>query len=134
MELALNLIWAFGALLLLRTTYTGVRRGSVRLPMLSAMTLTLLICFLLLPVLSMSDDLIEARQAALPASAQTWRMASENASIGLELPCLLSAALLLLVWMEFEVAAYEEGDWDTRRFSSWLTRSQRLRPPPAPAE
>ena len=114
-------------------TYRGVRRGTVRLPMVQAMTLALLICFILLPVISVSDDLLEARQAALPLSGQTWRMASEGVSVGLDK--LLIVGLILLALLSFLIegrAAYQD-QWNIRPLAGRLARSQRLRPPPLAA-
>ena len=97
------------------------------------MTLAVLICILLLPVISISDDLLAAQQAALPLSSQTWRMASEGASVGLELLPVLCACLLLLARVATDVRSIEEGDWDKHPCSAWLTQSLRLRPPPQSA-
>jgi hypothetical protein len=42
------------------------------------MVLELLMCLVLLSSISMSDDLLDGQQAALPLSGQMWHMASEN--------------------------------------------------------
>lgn len=131
MELASNLVWLVIALTVLLMTAFGLRRGFVRLSAVSAFTLAILVCILLLPVISISDDLLAADQAALPLSAQSWRMAWEGASVGLELLPLIGACLLLLACMSTRSQAMQEADWDTRRQSAWLTQSLRLRPPPS---
>jgi len=133
MELASNLIWAVVALTLLGMTYRGVRRGTVRISMASAMTLALLICFILLPAISMSDDLLEARQAALPLAGQTWRMASEGASAGLDGLLAVGLYLLLLMCFLIETRTSKQDQWDIRPLAGRLARSQRLRPPPSVA-
>ena len=131
MELASNLTWLGVSLFLLGLTLWRVRRGTTRIPPLAAVMVTLLVCFLLLPVISVSDDLVEARQAALPLSAQTWHMASEGASVGLEAVSILGACLLLLGCELGKVQVIEEGQSGSRLMDAWLTAVQRLRPPPA---
>jgi hypothetical protein len=132
-ELALNLVWAVAAICLLSTTYTGVRRGAVRLSMTSAMMLGLLLCFILLPAISMSDDLLASRQAALPLAAQSWRIAQDDATAGLDLALAMAACLLLLVCLQVESRRGEDGSAGCRVFSDWLVQAQRLRPPPVAA-
>lgn len=131
MELASNLAWLGVSLALLGLTLWGVRRGTVRIAPLAAVITTLLVCFLLLPAISVSDDLMEARQAALPLSAQTWHMASEGASVGLEAVSVIGAWLLLL---GFDAGRGQVVDGNERGgvcLKASLTPSQWLRPPPA---
>ena len=80
----------------------------------------------------MSDDLLQARQDHLPLAAQTWHLASEGAATGLELNLTLLAGscLLALLWLSLTVTIQVEPEREVRRNSAWLTRSQRLRPPP----
>ena len=132
-ELASNLVWVVAALFLLVRTYAGVRRGTVRLSVAAAMMLALILCFILLPVISMSDDLLATRQAALPQSGQTWRMASEDASVGLDLLLAVAAYLLLLACLRIESRRSKEDVWDVRPLAGWLALCQRLRPPPCVA-
>lgn len=129
-EFASNLAWAVSAVCLLMATYSGVRRGSVRLSMASAMTLGVLLCFILLPVISISDDLLANRQAALPLAGQSWRIASEDAKTGLDLLLAITAYLLLLMCVDVEAHRQEEGYCGGRVQAGWLVQSQRLRPPP----
>lgn len=131
MELASNLVWLAVSLVLVGLTLWGVRRGTVRIAPMDAVMLILLVCFLLLPVISLSDDLIEARQAALPLWAQTWHMASEGASVGLEAVSVIGACLLLLGCGPVKGQLVDDGDGWGRPMEAWLTPSQRLRPPPA---
>jgi hypothetical protein len=112
-------------------TYRGVRRGAIRLSMTSAMLLALAICLILLPVISMNDDLLEAQQAALPLSGQTWRMASEAGQVGLNLVVALAAYLLFLVLFQVESRRGVMDVLDVHPMARRLARSQRLRPPPA---
>ena len=116
--------------MLIGLTLWSVRRGIVRIAPVPAVMATLLVCFLLLPAISVSDDLMEARQAALPLSAQTWHMASEGASVGLEL-AVIGACLL---WLGFEAGKgllIDDSERGVRPMEAWLTPSQRHRPPPA---
>jgi len=132
-ELALNLVWAIAALSLLGMVYRSVRCGAKRISMGSAMALALLICFILLPVISVSDDLLDAQQAALPLSGQTWRIASEGISSGLDQ--LLAVALYLMMLMCFliEARTTDQDQWSVRPHAGRLIQSQRLRPPPCAA-
>lgn len=130
MELASNLAWLGVSLALLGLTLWGVRRGTVRIEPLAAVITTLLVCFLLLPVISVSDDLMEARQAALPLSAQTWHLVSEGASVGLEAVSLIGACLLLF-GCAGQGQVVVESQCVGRPMETWRTPSQWLRPPPA---
>lgn len=131
MELASNLAWLGVSLVLLGLTLSSVRRGTLRVAPVSAVMAALLVCFLLLPVISVSDDLIEARQAALPLSAQTWHMAQEGASVGLEAVAVLDACLFLLGCEPDKVQVIDNGQSSGQIMEAWLTAAQRLRPPPA---
>jgi len=117
--------------MLLGLTLWSVRRGIVRIAPVTAVMATLLVCFLLLPAISISDDLMEARQATLPLSAQTWHMASEGASVELEVVSVIAACLL---WLAFGVGKglfIDDSERGVRSMEAWLTPSQRRRPPPA---
>jgi len=132
-ELALNLVWAIAALGLLGMVYLGVRRGKVRLSTAAAMMLAVLICFILLPVISLSDDLLNARQAALPLSSQIWRVASEGDSNGLDSLLVMGLYLMLLMCFLIETQAALRDQWLVRPLATRLARSQHLRPPPCAA-
>jgi hypothetical protein len=133
MELASNLAWAFAAVILFGLTFAGVRSGKIRLSMRSAMILAAACCFIMLPVISMSDDLLEARQAGLPVSGQTWRIESEPVSAGLN--SLLAVGLFLLFLISFlvEERTATDDQRDVRPLAGRLARCQRLRPPPSAA-
>lgn len=133
MELASNLVWLLVTLSIVMVTLRGLRRGRVRLSRRSALLLAGLLCLILLPVISLTDDLLEARQAALPLSAQTWRMACEGGSLAPEMLPLLGACLLLMSCFSVEFPAGNEPDDHLLPLATWLMRSQRLRPPPVPA-
>jgi hypothetical protein len=98
--------------------------------MTSAMTLGLLLCFILLPIISISDDMLASRQAALPLSGQSWRIASEDAATGIDLMLVMAAYLLLLLCVDVEAQRSDEGHAGGRVLAGWLVQSQRLRPPP----
>jgi hypothetical protein len=132
MELALNLVWGIVALSLLAVVYRGVRRGGVQVRMASAMMLAVMICLIILPVISASDDLLDARQAGLPPSGQTWRVMAEGFASGVEVPpvalflvrliCSLTVAWIVL-----------QGRRSVRLYAGRCAVTERLRPPPCPA-
>jgi hypothetical protein len=128
-ELALNLVWAVAMVGLVAMASWSARRGRIALSLTAAILLAIIIGFILLPVISVSDDLMAARQAALPLSGQTWRLASEGSASGLEL---LALGLCLAVLMGFlaEAHALVRDQWAVRPLAGRLARSQRLRPPP----
>ena len=130
MELALNLVWAIAALGLLGMVYRDVRGGTKRISMASAVMLATLICFILLPVISVSDDLLDARQAALSLSGRTWRIASEGISSGLDQLLAVALYLSLLMCFLIEVRTTDQDQWSVRPLAGRLARSLRLRPPP----
>ena len=132
MELTLNLVWALVSVALLGMVHRQVRRGKVQISLASAMTLAVLICLIALPVISATDDLLDARQAGLPLSGQTWRMLSEGISAGVELPPL--ALYLVLLLSSLTVAqTLLQNRCSIRLLTGRLTLSQRLRPPPCAA-
>ena len=132
MELLSNLVWLTVCLIVLGTTLSGIRRGSIKLPAVSALTAAAVLCLLLLPVISMTDDLIDDHPPALPFAAQAWHLASDAASVGLEAVSLLSACLSLLIWaLRSKLLPIGANEPYTHPYAAWLTRAQRLRPPPA---
>jgi len=130
-EFASNLVWLITALSMLAFIYHGVRAGSVRISMASAMMLAFVLSIILLPVISVSDDLLSARQAPLPSSEQTWKLAFHDASFCESTLIVFAAYLLMLL-------ALQPQRWEPRRAApalplivARLVRAQRLRPPPA---
>ena len=121
------------SLVLLATAYYAVRRGQVKVSMATAMTLAVVMCFILMPLISVSDDLLEAQQAALPASGQTWRIASEGVSAGLDDVLMVAVYLLMLMCFRTEAPASHRDQCDCHPNSGRLVRAQRLRPPPCAA-
>jgi hypothetical protein len=132
-EVALNLAWVVVCTVVLTVTVRALRRNALQVPPAIALTAAFSLCLVLLPVISMTDDLLLARQNALPLAAQTWHMATEGASAGLEVAALLSDCLLALLCLLPMVVVSIRPVSSERRYSAWLTRAQRLRPPPAPA-
>jgi hypothetical protein len=132
-EFASNCVWVLVSVGLLAWTWRAWRAKTLSVGGRTAFTLVALICLLLLPVISISDDLLEARQATLPASAQTWHMASQDISSAVEILPILIAFLSILHLIE--CVAFSLGRWNPGRnvATLWLTRSHSLRPPPAPA-
>jgi hypothetical protein len=130
-ELALNLAWAIAAAAVFGGVYRSVRAGKIRISMSAAMIMAVLIVFVLLPVISVTDDFLEAQQAALPLSGQTWRVAAEALGNGLDPLVAVAVYLLLLMCFLIAVSAADFDQWSVRPLPSRLIRSQRLRPPPA---
>lgn len=94
------------------------------------MLVGILLAFVLLPVISISDDFLDAHQAALPLSGQSWRLASEGSANGLDQ--LLAIGLYLMLLMSFLTeAVVVENQWCVRPLAGRLMQSQRLRPPPS---
>jgi hypothetical protein len=100
--------------------------------MMSAMALAALICLILLPAISASDDMMVASQAGLPLSQQTWRMMSEDFSAGVELPP-IDLFLVLLICLLTATGAVVERCRSVRQIVGRIVVSQRLRPPPSVA-
>jgi hypothetical protein len=93
--------------------------------------LAFVLCVILLPVISLSDDLLATRQAALPQSEKSWRLASHDAAAGVATLLAFAAYLMLLL----ASAPQSREGWTRacvlRPMAAILVRSQRLRPPPA---
>lgn len=115
---------------LLVTVCASARRGSIALSLARAILLAVVIGFILLPVISATDDLLATRQAALPLSGQSWRLVSDGSANGLELMA-LGLCFALLMGFLTEAPAAVEDQWAVRPLAGRLARSQRLRPPPA---
>ena len=130
MEYASNLLWLATTFGLLAAVLAGVCRGRLRVPAGGAIFLTVLLCVILLPAISLSDDLLMRQQAQLPLAAQSWRLAVEGSELVTDV---LLAVALPLVWMilaRFAPAPLAaEPVRVSRPVARWLTRSQRLRPP-----
>lgn len=115
-------------------TIAAIRRGSMRVSTGAALSTAVVLCLLLLPVISMTDDLLENQQAAHPLAAQSWHLASEGASVGVEAVSLVSTWLFVLaILFASSLTPNRHGNWDVRRYAAWLARAQRLRPPPSHA-
>jgi len=130
-ELASNLVWLVAACSLIVLTYRGVRAGSVQLSLPAAILLALLLCFILLPVISVSDDLLAMRQATLPESEQSWRMASHDTAVSVEISLAVAAYLWLLSALKTGTRRYLLESRVVRPMAVQLARLQRLRPPPS---
>ncbi len=133
MELVSNLVWLVVSAVLLSVVRRRSQRDALQVSPAAALTATFAVCLLLLPVISMSDDLLQSHQNELPLAAQTWHLASEGAAVGLEVSTLLGASLLLLFLTFMPLRIKVEPARRVRPHSAWLTRSQRLRPPPSVA-
>ena len=127
-----NLAWLAVCMLVFTVTTATVRRGSARVSSGTAFTTAFVLCLVLLPIISMSDDLLENRQATLPLAAQSWHLASVASSVGLEVASLLGGWLLFLAIVFAAVSTLIcPIDWEVRPYAAWLARAQRLRPPPS---
>ena len=133
MELASNLVWLVAACSLIVLTYRGVRAGSVQISLPSAILLALLLCFILLPVISVSDDLLAMRQATLPESEQSWHTASHDTAVNLEISLAVAAYLFLLSALRARTRRYLFESRVVQPMAARLVRLQRLRPPPSSA-
>jgi hypothetical protein len=131
LEFVSNLVWLLAALSLLGFTYREVRAGSVRLSMASALMLAFVLCTILLPVISLSDDLLATRQAALPQSEKSWRLASHDAAAGVATLLAFAAYLMMLLASPPQTGEGWTRACVLRPMAAILVRSQRLRPPPA---
>lgn len=131
-ELLLNIVWVVTSVILLGLAFQGVRRGRVKLPLASALMLTVVLCFILLPIISITDDLLET-PAALPLSGQTWRLASEGLTAGLSKQIAVEFCFRLVVHGMLNMRVSHKVQTDTRTLAERLARSQRLRPPPLTA-
>lgn len=130
-ELASNLTWLALTLALACKLCWAVRRGDVKLKLGSSLGLALLIGFILLPSISVSDDLLESRQSHLPPAAQTYRIATQDAFSGVELLPIFGTLLVMILCLLIVQAGAPVSQWNVRPLASRLTRSQRLRPPPS---
>ena len=101
--------------------------------MASAMMIAVLASSVLLPAISASDDLLEQRQAALPASSQTWKVATDGISGGFG--TLPTGDLLLKLPTSFPSTDVPRSTVPTlsTTLAKRLVRDQRLRPPLASA-
>jgi hypothetical protein len=131
--MALNLVWGMVALSLLGAVYSGTRRGVLSVSAASAMTVAVLICFILLPAISASDDMLDQQQAGLPLSGQTWRLVSEDISTGVELPP-VTLYLMLLICSLAATQTVVQVRRPIRLLAGRIAVSQRLRPPPFAAQ
>jgi hypothetical protein len=102
----------------------------MHLPMPAAMMLALLMGFILLPTISVSDDLMAAKQSGLPLSSQTWKIASDDATTGFA--GLIAPNLLLMIVVCFMAASAIalRDQWSIKPLAERLARAQHLRPPP----
>ncbi len=133
MEFALNLVWLVLSALIVGMTVWAVRKRTLTRSAPVALTAAVALCFILLPIISISDDLLQARERGLPLAAQTWHLAKEDASAGLDLTPMLQAwmrALLALLAEAVAVVVCAQPVRRKRTHCAWLTRAQRLRPPP----
>ena len=130
--MVLNLVWAMLAVGLLATVYRGIARGRMKISMAKAMTIAVVICFISLPVLSASDDMLAASQAGLPLSGQTWRLISEDVAACLELPP-IDLYLILLLCCVMAIQPLFQERRSLRLQADRVAISERLRPPPLAA-
>jgi hypothetical protein len=101
--------------------------------MSSAMTLALLIGFILLPAISVSDDLMAARQSAMPLSGQTWKIASDNAATGFGGTVAPDPLLEIVISFVTTASMAPYDQLNVNPIAERLARAQRLRPPPLAA-
>ena len=88
-------------------------------------------CLVLLPAISMSDDLLARQQEALEPGAQTWRLSIEGSAMVADCLFAVAFSVAALLGTEYarEVRRPAGRERVTVTVARWLTRAQRLRPP-----
>ncbi len=116
---------------LLAFVWRAAQRNALRVGRRAAMTQVAMACLLLLPVISVSDDLLMAKQATLPAAAQTYNLAHAGASTGLDL---IPTALATLAFLQFPPMQREplpKASEHAQTYRGRTLRTRSLRAPPA---
>ncbi|WP_263408105.1 hypothetical protein [Terriglobus tenax] len=131
-ESFLNLAWIVIAIAMIGGVWLGVYTGKITASMGRALTAAVMVAFLLLPVISISDDMQVLRKLTEPED-MTVRRHSDITEFAFVLFCLemLGVALtLLLVLRRLQVLAWP----DKRRFlEEEFSPLVGVRPPPAVA-
>jgi len=96
----------------------------------TAMMLAMLMGFILLPTISVSDDLLAAKQSGLPLSSQTWKIASDDAATGFAGIIAPNFLFLIVVCFVTALSVAPRNQWSIKPLAERLARAQHLRPPP----
>lgn len=109
----------------------ALRRDALRVSPGAAVVMTLLLSLVLLPAISLSDDVLAKQEAALPLSSQSWRLAVEGTSLVTEVLLAVALYTVLLLCFSQLLGLAQPGKLNRaiRPVARWLARSQRLRPP-----
>ena len=130
-ESFLNLAWVAIAFAMVSGVWIGVFTGKLTAPMGRALTATVMVAFLLLPVISISDDMQVLRKLTEPEDL-AMRRHHEGVTLEFELLCLEMLCLaiaLLFVLRRLQVLA--RPDTRIRRFlNEDFALLLGVRPPP----
>ena len=133
-ESFLNLAWFAIAVAMVSGVWIGVFTGKLTAPMGRALTATVMVAFLLLPVISISDDMQVLRKLTEPEDP-TMRRHYEGVTLEFELLCL--EMLCLVIAMSFVLRRLQvlaRPDTRVRRFlNEDFALLLGVRPPPAAA-
>jgi hypothetical protein len=131
-ESFLNLAWFAIAVAMVSGVWIGVFTGKLSAPMGRALTATVMVAFLLLPVISISDDMQVLRKLTEPEDL-TMRRHYEGVTPEFELLCL--EMLCLVIAMSFVLRRLQvlaRPDTRVRRFlNEDFALLLGVRPPPA---
>jgi len=99
-ESILNLTWFVVSIAMVASVWVGVRSGKITAPMGRAMTATIMLVFILLPVISISDDLQVIRKITEPEDF-SFRRHEETVAMDFMLLCfeMLGIALSAMACM-----------------------------------
>lgn len=134
-EALLNLTWMLVAISIVAGIWAGVRSGKIDAPMGKAMTAAVLIAFVLLPVVSISDDIQMLHKLTEPEDG-SFRRQHTDGGVELALLCLmvLCAALVLLSETMFALRRLRVLGWSVLRLDTYaalgLPSVVGVRPPP----
>ena len=131
-ESFLNLAWFAIAVAMVSGVWVGVFTGKLTAPMGRALTATVMVAFLLLPVISISDDMQVLRKLTEPEDL-TMRRHYEGVTLEFELLCLEMLCLVIaLSFVLRRLQVLARPDTRVRRFlNEDFALLLGVRPPPA---
>lgn len=131
-ESFLNLAWFAIAVAMVSGVWIGVFTGKLTAPMGRALTATVMVAFLLLPVISITDDMQVLRKLTEPEDL-TMRRHYEGVTLEFELLCLEMLCLVIaLSFVLRRLQVLARPDTRVRRFlNEDFALLLGVRPPPA---
>ncbi|MBW8748657.1 MAG: hypothetical protein JF584_14040 [Acidobacteria bacterium] len=131
-ESFLNLAWFAIAVAMVSGVWIGVFTGKLSAPMGRALTATVMVAFLLLPVISITDDMQVLRKLTEPEDL-TMRRHYEGVTLEFELLCLEMLCLVIaLSFVLRRLQVLARPDTRVRRFlNEDFALLMGVRPPPA---